>query len=56
MSNPPILVNNQPFFGRVEEQKVFRMALREVCRAPKHETLPYVFLLYGAGGIVFFVY
>jgi len=51
MSNPPILVNNQPFFGRVEEQKVFRMALREVCRAPKHETLPYVFLLYGAGGI-----
>lgn len=51
MSNSPILVNNQPFFGRVEEQKVFRMALYELCHPPKNESLPYVFLLYGAGGI-----
>jgi hypothetical protein len=51
MSNPPILVNNQPFFGRVEEQKQFRMALRELREPPRDETLPYIFLLYGAGGI-----
>ncbi|MGB0386648.1 MAG: tetratricopeptide repeat protein [Ardenticatenaceae bacterium] len=51
MSSAQILVNNQPFFGRVEEQKVFRMALYELCRPPEEERLPYVFLLYGAGGI-----
>lgn len=51
MSDEPIIVNNKPFFGRVEEQKRFRDALREQLRPPYGETLPYVFLLYGDGGI-----
>jgi tetratricopeptide (TPR) repeat protein len=51
MSEPPILVNNQPFFGRVEEQKQFIAALNELRNPPRDETLPYVFLLYGDGGI-----
>ena len=46
-----IYVNGKPFLGRVEEQKQFRAALREVLNPPRGETLPYVFLLYGDGGI-----
>ena len=49
--NERILVNGKPFFGRMEEQKRFRAALAETCRPPKGEELPYVFLLYGDGGI-----
>ncbi|MBA3531659.1 MAG: ATP-binding protein [Ardenticatenales bacterium] len=47
----PIYVNNQPFFGRVEEQKQFRQALAEMRTPPRDETLPYIFLLFGDGGI-----
>ncbi len=36
----PLLVNGKPFFGRVEEQKRFRAALREVLNPPHGETLP----------------
>ena len=46
-----ILVNGKPFFGRVEEQKRFRDALRETLHPPVGEDLPYVFLLHGDGGI-----
>ena len=46
-----IRVNNKPFLGRIEEQKQFRAALKEILGAPKSETLPYIFLLYGDGGI-----
>ncbi len=46
-----IFVNGKPFFGRVEEQKRFRAALREILDPPPGEDLPYVFLLYGDGGI-----
>jgi tetratricopeptide (TPR) repeat protein/GTPase SAR1 family protein len=48
---PYLTVNGQPFFGRVEEQKQFRAALQELLAAPDGETLPYVFLLFGDGGI-----
>jgi tetratricopeptide (TPR) repeat protein len=46
-----ITVNGKPFFGRVEEQKQFRAALQETLQPPRDETLPYVILLYGDGGI-----
>ena len=46
-----VYVNRKPFFGRVEEQKRFRAALLEVLQQSKDETLPYIFLLYGDGGI-----
>ena len=46
-----ITVNGKPFIGRVEEQKQFRAALKDVLYPPKDEVLPYVFLLYGDGGI-----
>jgi|YNPNPStandDraft_1061719.scaffolds.fasta_scaffold04871_7 hypothetical protein len=44
-------VDGKPFLGRVEEQKQFRAALQETLRPPRGETLPYVILLYGDGGI-----
>jgi hypothetical protein len=46
-----IYVNGKPFMGRVEEQKQFRAALRETLDPPNGETLPYVILLYGDGGM-----
>jgi hypothetical protein len=46
-----LTVNNQPFFGRVEEQKQFRATLAELLVTPSHETLPFVLLLFGDGGI-----
>jgi hypothetical protein len=49
--NSPIFVNGKPFFGRVEEQKRFRAALQETLQPLPGEDLPYVFLLYGDGGI-----
>ena len=51
MSDASIIVNGQPFFGRVEEQKQFRAALDDLLSTPPHETLPYILLLYGDGGI-----
>jgi tetratricopeptide (TPR) repeat protein len=44
-------VENRPFVGRIEEQKQFRAALSELLDPPAGETLPYVCLLYGDGGI-----
>ena len=51
MPDQPIFVDNTPFFGRVEEQKQFIAALQDVLNQPASETLPYIFLLYGDGGI-----
>jgi tetratricopeptide (TPR) repeat protein len=51
MSSEPIYVNQKLFLGRVEEQKQFRAALHEVLAAPPGEDLPYIFLLYGDGGM-----
>jgi tetratricopeptide (TPR) repeat protein len=51
MSNQRITVNGQPFFGRSEEQKQFRMALSEMLSIPPDEILPSVVLLYGDGGM-----
>ncbi|MCS6910237.1 MAG: tetratricopeptide repeat protein [Anaerolineales bacterium] len=46
-----IYIGNKLFLGRVEEQKQFRAALHEVLDSPRDETLPYIFLLYGDGGM-----
>ncbi len=51
MAEPPTLVRNQLFFGRVEEQKQFRAALDALLADPSDEQSPYLFLLYGDGGI-----
>jgi GTPase SAR1 family protein len=51
MPSEPIYVNQKLFLGRVEEQKQFRAALNEVLHPPRGEDLPYIFLLYGDGGI-----
>jgi tetratricopeptide (TPR) repeat protein len=51
MPDDAIYVDNELFLGRVEEQKQFRAALHEILSSPHGETLPYVFLLYGDGGI-----
>ena len=51
MPSELIYVNQKLFLGRVEEQKQFRNALREVLAAPTNEELPYIFLLYGDGGM-----
>ncbi len=51
MAAERIYVNNTLFLGRVEEQKRFRAALQEVLDSPRGETLPYIFLLYGDGGM-----
>jgi len=47
----PIYVNQNLFLGRVEEQKQFRHVLQEMLTPPPGETLPYVLLLYGQGGM-----
>jgi tetratricopeptide (TPR) repeat protein len=54
-----IFVDGGLFLGRVEEQKQFRAALQEVAGGPAEapaagpaaETLPYIILLHGDGGI-----
>ena len=51
MTTQLINVDRKPFLGRVEEQKQFRAALKDVLEQPKNEKLPYIFLLYGDGGI-----
>ena len=50
-SHDPIYVDNKLFLGRVEEQKQFCAALTEVLKPPPGENLPYIFLLYGDGGM-----
>ncbi len=47
----PVYVNGRLFLGRVEEQKQFRQALQDTLPPPPGEELPYIFLLYGSGGI-----
>ncbi len=47
----PIYVNRRLFLGRVEEQEQFRAALKKTLHPPRGETLPYVVLLYGDGGV-----
>ncbi len=51
MPSEPIYVNQKLFLGRVEEQKQFRAALNEALHPPPGEDLPYIFLIYGLGGI-----
>lgn len=51
MSGERIYIDNKLFLGRVEEQKQFRAALHEILHPPPDETLPYIFLLYGDGGM-----
>ncbi len=51
MAESLLSVNGKPFLGRVEEQKQFRAALQEILKRPKGEESPYIFLLYGDGGI-----
>lgn len=47
----PVYVNGRLFLGRIEEQKQFRQALQDTLPPPPGEELPYIFLLYGSGGI-----
>ncbi len=49
--DPIPTVDDRLFLGRVEEQKQFRAALTEVLAQPNQEELPYIFLLYGLGGM-----
>jgi Flp pilus assembly protein TadD len=51
MAETSILVDGKLFLGRVEEQKQFRLALSETLYQNAGEELPYIFLLYGDGGI-----
>ena len=51
MPSERIYVDGTLFLGRVEEQKQFRAALNEVLYPPPDENLPYIFLLYGDGGM-----
>lgn len=48
----PIYINGKLFLGRVEEQKQFRAGLSELLLDDSYEVaFPFVFLLYGDGGI-----
>ena len=47
----PIYVENNIFFGRVEEQKQFRAALNDLLHDTQEDDPPYILLLYGDGGI-----
>ncbi len=52
MSEQPITVDNKLFLGRNELQDDFRQALRDVLfNDAGEETNPYIFLLYGNGGM-----
>src|SRR5215212_1828735 len=63
MAGEKITVNGQPFLGRLEEQESFRDGLRTVSvesnlvskvkdwATEKKTSLPFVFLLYGEGGM-----
>jgi len=51
MPTERIDVDGKLFLGRVEEQKQFRAALNEILHPPRGEDLPYIFLLYGDGGM-----
>ncbi len=49
--NKQVFVNGKPFFGREGEQKEFRRALSELISPEIDVDAPYIFLLYGDGGI-----
>jgi len=64
MAEQPLFFDNAPFLGRIEEQSRFREALRQVMRdtsataemkdmfgSGDPSALPFVFLLYGEGGM-----
>ncbi len=51
MSTRQIFVNKKLFLGRVEEQKQFRSVLSQMLNAEQESEWPYVFLLFGDGGM-----
>lgn len=51
MSREYIKVGDKLFVGRVEEQKQFCGALTDWVHLPAKESLPYVCLIYGEGGM-----
>jgi len=64
MPDQPLFFDDAPFLGRIEEQSRFREALRQVLRdtsaaakmkelfgSGDSSQLPFVFLLYGEGGM-----
>lgn len=51
MASPHIYVDEEIFLGRIEEQERFREALRSLLAGRKDDDLPFVFLLYGEGGM-----
>lgn len=51
MKNSIVYVDGNPFIGRIEEQSRFIHALLELKRTSFEEKQPYIFLLYGDGGM-----
>ncbi len=51
MTDQPIHVDEEIFLGRIEEQERFREALRSLLAGRKDDDWPFVFLLYGEGGM-----
>jgi tetratricopeptide (TPR) repeat protein len=51
MTDKPICVDGEIFLGRIEEQERFREALRSLLAGRQDDDLPFVFLLYGEGGM-----
>ncbi len=51
MTDQPIYVDAELFLGRVEEQEQFRRALHTLLAPPTDDDPPWVFLLYGEGGM-----
>ena len=51
MSEGVIRVDGKLFLGRYQEQKQFRTALEETLAHTPRESLPYVILLHGDGGM-----
>ena len=47
----PLIDNHRPFIGRKDEQDRFREALRDLLASDDDAAAPYIFLLYGDGGI-----
>lgn len=51
MNDQPIYVDEEIFLGRIEEQERFREALRTLMVPLRPDDPPWVFLLYGEGGM-----
>jgi predicted AAA+ superfamily ATPase len=51
MTDQPIYVDDELFLGRLDEQDRFRDALRTVMASTKSDDPPFIFLLYGEGGM-----